>query len=114
MERFATVNDDRERNRRNYSELTRRFPSVFAEWFVRSFPDPQTWFLARLGYTHTTAAMSMVGYLLGLGDRHAENVMFDASNGDTVHVDLNCLFNKGDELNIPEVMTEVVMRSGRA
>ena len=77
---------------------------MFAEWFTRSFPDPQTWHLARLGYTRTTAVMSMVGYLLGLGDRHAENIMFDASNGDTVHVDLNCLFNKGDELKIPEVV----------
>lgn len=45
----------------------------------------------------------MVGYLLGLGDRHGENILFDASNGDTVHVDLNCLFNKGRELKIPEV-----------
>lgn len=38
--------------------------------------------------------MSMVGYILGLGDRHGENVLFDASCGDTVHVDFNCLFNK--------------------
>ena len=81
-----------------------RHPPVFSEWFSRTFPDPQTWHLARLGYTRTTAVMSMVGYLLGLGDRHAENVMLDESNGDTVHVDLNCLFNKGDELKIPEVV----------
>lgn len=38
--------------------------------------------------------MSMVGYILGLGDRHGENILFDASCGDTVHVDFNCLFNK--------------------
>jgi serine/threonine-protein kinase ATR len=48
--------------------------------------------------------MSMVGYLLGLGDRHGENILFDASNGDTVHVDLNCLFEKGKDLKIPEVV----------
>ncbi len=104
IDRYANVKEDPERNRRSYRELCKRFPPVFAEWFVRNFPDPQTWFLARLGYTHTTAVMSMVGYLLGLGDRHAENIMFDSSNGDAVHVDLNCLFNKGDDLNIPEVV----------
>ncbi len=30
--------------------------------------------------------------------------MFDSSNGDTVHVDLNCLFDKGLELKIPEIV----------
>lgn len=49
---------------------------------------------ARLSYCRTTAVMSMVGYILGLGDRHGENILFDSSNGDTVHVDFNCLFNK--------------------
>ena len=48
--------------------------------------------------------MSMVGYLLGLGDRHGENILFDSTNGDTVHVDLNCIFNKGMELKVPEVV----------
>ena len=42
--------------------------------------------------------------VLGLGDRHGENILFDASNGDTVHVDLNCLFDKGKDLKIPEVV----------
>lgn len=36
----------------------------------------------------------MVGYVLGLGDRHGENILFDSTNGDCVHVDFNCLFNR--------------------
>lgn len=38
--------------------------------------------------------MSMVGYILGLGDRHGENILFDSLTGECVHVDFNCLFNK--------------------
>ena len=38
--------------------------------------------------------MCMVGYILGLGDRHGENILFDATCGDCVHVDFNCLFKK--------------------
>ena len=38
--------------------------------------------------------MCMVGYILGLGDRHGENILFDAKCGDCVHVDFNCLFKK--------------------
>lgn len=42
------------------------------------------------------------GYILGLGDRHCENILFDVTNGDLVHVDFNCLFNAGERFNIPE------------
>ncbi|CAL4085915.1 unnamed protein product [Meganyctiphanes norvegica] len=44
----------------------------------------------------------MVGYILGLGDRHGENILLDASKGDCVHVDFNCLFNKGESFDWPE------------
>jgi serine/threonine-protein kinase ATR len=62
---YATREDDREANRKNYDILVARHPPIFPEWFAANFPDPQTWYLARLGYTRTTAVMSMVGYLLG-------------------------------------------------
>lgn len=48
--------------------------------------------------------MSIVGYILGLGDRHGENILLDSINGDVVHVDFNCLFNKGESFEIPEVV----------
>lgn len=37
-----------------------------------------------------------------LGDRHCENILFDSVTGDTVHVDLNCLFDKGRTFEVPE------------
>ncbi|KAK3852062.1 hypothetical protein Pcinc_041331, partial [Petrolisthes cinctipes] len=83
-------------------KLLPRHPPVFSTWFLRTFPDPQAWVRARLAYCRTTAVMSMVGYILGLGDRHGENILFDASSGDTVHVDFNCLFNKGETFDWPE------------
>ena len=38
--------------------------------------------------------MSIVGYIVGLGDRHGENILIDSTNGDSVHVDFSCLFNR--------------------
>lgn len=38
--------------------------------------------------------MSMVGFILGLGDRHCENILLDTNSGDVVHVDFSCLFEK--------------------
>ena len=75
-------------------KLLPRHPPVFSEWFLRTFPDPTSWYNARLAYCRTIAVMSMVGYILGLGDRHGENILFDSTSGDCVHVDFNCLFNR--------------------
>ncbi|XP_035663621.1 serine/threonine-protein kinase atr-like [Branchiostoma floridae] len=81
-----------------------KHPPVFREWFLKVFPDPTSWYQARLNYCRTTAVMSMVGYILGLGDRHGENILFDSTNGDCVHVDFNCLFNKGETFDCPELV----------
>jgi serine/threonine-protein kinase ATR len=75
---------------------------VFWKFFVNNFPEPSAWYRARLAYTRTAAVMSMAGYILGLGDRHGENILFDQVTGDTVHVDLNCLFFRGQLLAEPE------------
>ena len=77
---------------------------VFSEWFVKNFPDPRSWYMARMSFVRSTAVMSMIGYIIGLGDRHLENINVDTTTGDTFHVDMNCLFNKGEDLNIPEVV----------
>jgi serine/threonine-protein kinase ATR len=37
-----------------------------------------------------------------LGDRHGENILFDCTTGDAVHVDFNCLFFKGLTFEKPE------------
>jgi serine/threonine-protein kinase ATR len=79
-----------------------QFPAIFHLWFVQQFPEPSTWFAARLRYTRSCAVMSMVGTMLGLGDRHGENILFEEGNGGTFHVDFNCLFEKGLTFAKPE------------
>ena len=82
--------------------VLKNFPAVFHEWFVDSFPDPTAWFNARLRYTRACAVMSIVGHVLGLGDRHGENILFEEDNGSLMHVDFNCLFDKGLTFEKPE------------
>ncbi|XP_053162859.1 serine/threonine-protein kinase ATR isoform X2 [Hemicordylus capensis] len=84
--------------------LLPRHPPIFHEWFLRTFPDPTSWYSSRSAYCRSTAVMSMVGYILGLGDRHGENILFDSLTGDCVHVDFNCLFNKGETFDFPEIV----------
>ncbi|KAF1837293.1 protein kinase rad3 [Decorospora gaudefroyi] len=81
-----------------------RFIPVLHEWFVETFPEPEAWFAARLRYTRSCAVMSMVGHVLGLGDRHGENVLLEQGDGGTFHVDFNCLFDKGLTFEKPELV----------
>ncbi|GFH32778.1 uncharacterized protein HaLaN_32058, partial [Haematococcus lacustris] len=50
----------------------------------------------------TNAVWCMTGHMLGLGDRHGENIMIDQVSGETVHVDFGCLFDRGLTLEVPE------------
>ncbi|KAK4693641.1 hypothetical protein P7C71_g3800, partial [Lecanoromycetidae sp. Uapishka_2] len=93
---------------KNLSIFTKKiiphFQPVFHEWFVEMFPEPGAWFTARLRYTRSCAVMSIVGHVLGLGDRHGENILFEEGNGGTFHVDFNCLFDKGLTFEKPELV----------
>ncbi|KAF2206005.1 hypothetical protein GQ43DRAFT_427658 [Delitschia confertaspora ATCC 74209] len=84
--------------------ILNHFPPVLHEWFTEQFPDPEAWFSARLRYTRSCAVMSIVGHVLGLGDRHGENVLLEQGNGGTFHVDFNCLFDKGLTFEKPELV----------
>ena len=44
--------------------------------------------------------MSMVGYIIGLGDRHLDNVLIDMTTGEVVHIDYNVCFEKGQLLRM--------------
>ncbi|KAJ1293685.1 hypothetical protein BS78_01G087800 [Paspalum vaginatum] len=55
-------------------------------------------------FSSSVAAMSMVGHMLGLGDRHLDNILMDFSSGDVVHIDYNICFDKGKRLKIPEIV----------
>ncbi|XVE67428.1 hypothetical protein DITRI_Ditri08aG0160200 [Diplodiscus trichospermus] len=55
-------------------------------------------------YSSSVAAMSMVGHILGLGDRHLDNILVDFSSGDVVHIDYNVCFDKGKRLKVPEIV----------
>jgi PI-3-kinase-related kinase SMG-1 len=55
-------------------------------------------------YSRSVAVMSMIGYVIGLGDRHLDNILIDFSRGEVVHIDYNVCFEKGTKLRVPEVV----------
>lgn len=52
----------------------------------------ESWLQRRTNYTRSLAVMSIVGYILGLGDRHPSNLMLDRITGKVVHIDFGDCF----------------------
>ncbi|XP_014248245.1 serine/threonine-protein kinase SMG1 isoform X2 [Cimex lectularius] len=59
------------------------------------------WNITKL-YSSSLAVMSMIGYIIGLGDRHLDNVLVNLKTGEVVHIDYNICFEKGKTLRVPE------------
>jgi FKBP12-rapamycin complex-associated protein len=54
--------------------------------FLRS-QNSEVWLSRRTNYTRSVAITSIAGYILGLGDRHPNNLMIDRKSGKMVHID---------------------------
>ncbi|KAH6572836.1 hypothetical protein BASA60_006398 [Batrachochytrium salamandrivorans] len=54
--------------------------------------NSEVWLDRRTNYTRSLAVMSMVGYILGLGDRHPSNLMLDRFTGKVIHIDFGDCF----------------------
>ena len=87
-----------------YRNVTSKYTPVLRYFFFERFEDPDEWFARRLAYTRTTAAISMLGYVLGLGDRHCHNILLDEKSGEVIHIDLGVAFETGRVLPVPEVV----------
>jgi len=61
-----------------------------AMWLVS--PSSEVWLDRRTNFTRSLAVMSMVGYILGLGDRHPSNIMLNRTSGAITHIDFGDCF----------------------
>jgi ataxia telangiectasia mutated family protein len=89
---------------RAYHTVAANFHPVMRFFFMEKFLDPDDWFYKRLNYSRSTAAISILGHVLGLGDRHGHNILLDEKTGEVVHIDLGVAFEAGRVLPVPEVV----------
>ncbi|KAF9920880.1 Serine/threonine-protein kinase smg1 [Linnemannia zychae] len=88
-----------------YHEMASETPADLLEREIwASSPTPAEWWRKSVNFARSTAVMSMIGYVIGLGDRHLDNILIDFKTGDLVHIDYNVCFEKGKRLRIPEIV----------
>ena len=77
-------------------------PEVISKELWHSSVSCKQFYQLTQAFTRSTAVMSMIGYVIGLGDRHLDNILLDMSTGDLIHVDFNVCFEKGRSLRVAE------------
>lgn len=87
-----------------YRDCAKRMPPVFRHFFTGTFKEPMAWFSSRLAYSRSLATTSIVGHVLGLGDRHVSNILVDIRGGELVHIDFGVAFDQGKLLRFPETI----------
>ncbi|KAI6164632.1 hypothetical protein EDD17DRAFT_1561632 [Pisolithus thermaeus] len=85
-----------------FRDICQRIRPVMRHYFTEKSKTPVAWFAMRLNYTRSVATNSIVGHVLGLGDRHVSNILLDEGSGEVVHIDLGIAFDQGKRLTVPE------------
>ena len=76
-----------------------------AEFFKLKASSPETWLKQTRTFTISTAMTSIVGYIIGLGDRHPSNLLIDKLTGKVVHIDFGDCFERAAKRKfLPEVV----------
>ena len=87
-----------------YKNICIHFPPVLHKFFLEKYSNPLLWFNSRLRYIRSCSVNCIVGYVLGLGDRHTQNILLDKNNCEMIHIDLGVAFDQGKLLKTPELV----------
>ncbi|XP_050076340.1 serine/threonine-protein kinase ATM [Anopheles maculipalpis] len=88
----------------NYLDLCNKIRPVFRHYFLEQYLKPGVWFERQQNYIKSVAASSMIGYVLGIGDRHVQNILIDKLTGEVIHIDFGIAFEMGKNLPTPETV----------
>lgn len=89
---------------KNYLRITEHIHPVMRHFFREISSTPTGWYAKRLAYARTVASSSILGHVIGLGDRHGGNILLDDSSGEVIHIDFGHVFDSAQHLAIPETV----------
>jgi phosphatidylinositol kinase/protein kinase (PI-3 family) len=87
-----------------FLEIEKHTQPVLGSIFFDLYRDPKIWYINRLRFIKSVACSSMAGWVMGIGDRHSQNLLFDKTTGEIIHIDLGIAFDQGKLLSTPELV----------
>jgi ataxia telangiectasia mutated family protein len=88
-----------------FNEICARYKPAFRYFFLERWGHSvRAWHAAKNNYIRSTAASSMIGHILGIGDRHTHNILLNNKSGAVVHIDFGIVFGQGKVLTTPETV----------
>jgi len=85
-------------------DLARGRSAPMSRYLLAIAPRAEAFARVRSNFAKSVAASNACTYVVGLGDRHPDNVMVDARNGTLAHIDFGASFGTGTQLAVPELM----------
>ena len=84
-----------------FDDLNKKINLNISQIIINKSSNFQQWWKLYTNYVKTCAQWSMVGYLVGLGDRHLDNILL-TSDCKLVHIDFEYVNDIGRKLAYPE------------
>ncbi|OHT17424.1 PIKK family atypical protein kinase [Tritrichomonas foetus] len=79
-------------------------------------PNAEQWLSQNTNFARSNGLMSMIGYLIGIGDRHPSNILVMKGTGNVVHIDFSDVFEKASmrafvRETVPFRLTRMLVRA---
>ncbi|KAK7198686.1 phosphatidylinositol kinase related protein [Novymonas esmeraldas] len=84
--------------------LYKCFTPALHYFFLEACASASAWVTQQQTFTRSVATSSIVGYVVGLGDRHINNILLHRETAEVVHIDLGIAFDQGRLLPVPELV----------
>ena len=87
-----------------YTDITSFVPPILHHFFEEQRSSAHDWLQMRNRFVQSNAVWDIASFIIGLGDRHLDNILICESNGEVFHVDFGVLFERGRRLPVPELV----------
>lgn len=87
-----------------FKQMCSKLNPALQYFFYENFLSPGVFYERRLAFAHSLATNSMIGYILGIGDRHVGNILLDKHSGELIFIDFGIAFEQGKMLPTPELV----------
>jgi ataxia telangiectasia mutated family protein len=90
------MNAQPDEKRLAFDEICKNHSACFRFFFMEKFSNSmQAWYSAKMNFARSVAVSSIVGHVLGIGDRHCSNILVHDQTGEVVHIDFGIAFEQG-------------------